>query len=81
MLHTNELPFRHVFGALDDSKSGPDTFVGLTEKILHGPESSWTVTQFEPLSVPSSFFPILHEQIVTDLSTDQFYAYNNMLST
>ena len=70
-----------MFGALDASTSGPDTFVGPIGKILHGPVSCWTITQFKPLSVPSSFFLILHEQVVTDLSTDQFYAYNIMLGT
>ena len=70
-----------MFGALGGSTSGPDTFVGPIGKILHRPVSSWTITQFKPLSVPSSFFPIHLEQVVTDLSTDQFWAYNIMLGT
>ena len=28
LLHTNELPLRHVFAALDGATSGPDTFAG-----------------------------------------------------
>ena len=76
LLHTNELSLRHVFGALDGSTSGPDTFAGPTGKKLHGPVSNWTTTRFKPLSVPSSIFPILPEQVVSDLSTDQFYACN-----
>ena len=76
MLHTNkQLSLRHVFGALDGSTSGPDTFAGPIGKILQGPVASWT-TQSKPLSVLSSLFPILSEQVVSDLSTDQFYAYN-----
>ena len=51
LLHTNELPLRHVFGALDGSTSGPDTFVGPIGKILHGPVSRCTITQFKPLSI------------------------------
>ena len=28
LLHTNELPLRHVFATLDGATSGPDTFAG-----------------------------------------------------
>ena len=71
-----------MFGAVDGSTSGPDTFVGPIGKILCGSdELSWTITQFKPWSMPSSFFPILHEQVVIDLNKDQFYAYNIMLGT
>ena len=40
LLYTNELPLRVVFGVLDGSLSGPDTFVGLIGKKLHRPVSS-----------------------------------------
>ena len=49
---------------------------GQSEIKVHGPASSWTTTQFKPFSVPSSFFPILHKQVVSNLSAGQFYAYN-----
>ena len=74
LLYTNELPLRLVFGVLDGSLSGPDTFAGPIGKKLNGPESHWTTPRFQPLSVPSSFFFILPEQVVSDLSTDQVYA-------
>ena len=46
LLYTNELPLRVVFGVLDDSFSGPDTFAGPIGKKLHRPVSSWTTTRF-----------------------------------
>ena len=48
LVHTNELPLRHVFGVFDHSICGPDTvlLLGQLEKKLHGPESSWTTTRF-----------------------------------
>ena len=46
LLYTNELPLRVVFGVLDGSLSGPDTFVGPIGKKLHRPVSSWTTTRF-----------------------------------
>ena len=47
LLHTNELPLRHVFAALDGATSGPDTFAGPIGKKIQGPVSSWPVTQFK----------------------------------
>ena len=76
LLHTNKLTLRLVFGVLESSINGLVTFAGPIEKKLYGPASSWTTTRFLPLSVPSLFFPILPEQVVSDLSTDQVYAYN-----
>ena len=46
LLYTNELPLRVMFGVLNGSLSGPDTFAGPIEKKLHRPLSSWTTTRF-----------------------------------
>ena len=46
LLHTNKLSLRHVFGVLDGSVSGPETFKGPIGKKLNGSESSWTTTRF-----------------------------------
>ena len=73
LLHTNDLTLRHVFVAHDGSTSGLDTFARPIGKKLHGLVSSWTTAQFKTLSTPSSFS--ITEQVVGDLSTDQFYAY------
>lgn len=32
LLHSNELPLRHVFAGLDGAKSGPDTFASPIKK-------------------------------------------------
>ena len=69
----NELPLRHVFATLNGSTRGPNTFTGPTEKSLHGPASTWSVSQFE--SMPTFSFPKLSAHVVKDLSDDQYYAY------
>ena len=50
-------------------------FAGPIGKNYHGPGSSWKTTHFKSLSASCSF-SILLEQVVSDLSADQFYAYN-----
>ena len=47
LLHTNELPLRHVFAALDGGNKWSDTFAGPIGKKIQGPVSSWPVTQFK----------------------------------
>ena len=80
LLHTNELPLRHVFAALDGATSGPDTFAGPIGKKILGPVSSWPVTQFKQVFVPISSFPKLPPHVIDDLSTDQYYAYKICLA-
>ena len=46
MLYTKDLPLQHVFGVLDGSIRGPDTFEEPIGKKLNGSESSWTATRF-----------------------------------
>ena len=53
LLHTNELPLRHVFGVLDGSIS-PDTVEGPIGKKLNGSESSWTT--YSNLTIANAFF-------------------------
>ena len=45
LLYTNELSLRVVFGVLDGSLSGSDTFAGPIGKKLQRPVSSWTTTR------------------------------------
>ena len=80
-LHTNDLPLRHVFGALDGSTSGPHNFVGSTEKILHGPVSSWTITQFKPNVVSVFVIFSYSSRVGCHRLEHQFYAHNIMLGT
>ena len=74
LLHTNELPLRHVFTMLDGTTNSPDTFAGPIGKCLTGDVSSWLVAaNFKSISNPK--FVQLPESVVNDLSTDQHYAY------
>ena len=74
LLHTNELPLRHVFTMLDGTTNSPDTFAGPIGKCLTGDVSNWPVaTNFKSISNPQ--FVQLPESVVNDLSTDQHYAY------
>ena len=74
LLHTNELPLRHVFTMLDGTTNSPDTFAGPIGKCLTGDVSSWPVAaNFKSISNPQ--FVQLPESVVNDLSTDQHYAY------
>ena len=75
LLHTNELPLKHVFTSLDDSTSGSDTFSVPLRKKLHGSVSNWLATNFKQPSVPLSSFPTPTLHALNDFSTDQFYAY------
>ena len=80
LLHTNELPLRHVFATLDGATSGPDTFAGPIGKKIQGPVSIWPVTQFKQVFDPISSFPKLPPHVIDDLSTDQYYAYKICLA-
>ena len=80
LLHTNELPLRHVFAALDGATSGPDIFAGPIGKKIQSPVSSWPVTQFKEVFVVIFSFPKLPLHVIDDLSTDQYYAYKICLA-
>ena len=51
LLHCNELPFRHVFQALDGKTSSPDSFSGPVGKSLKGCVSEWGIAEFVAISV------------------------------
>jgi len=73
LLHFNELPLRRVFISLDGVTKSPDSFSGPFGKRLGGCVSEWDVVKFKPL--PNQNFPVLPNDVVEDLSTDQYYAY------
>ena len=73
LLHSNELPLRHVFQALDGTTSSPDSFSGPVRKSLKGCVSEWGIAEFVAISSPD--LPILSEDLVDSLSSDQYYAY------
>ena len=73
LLHTNELPLRHIFTYLDGKTGSPETFTGPIGKKLNGVVSEWPVARFK--CIPNPDFPVIPQSIVDDLSTDQLYAY------
>ena len=66
MLHSNELPLRHLFNSLDGKTSGPRSFTGPIGKELQKCETR-AVVSFTPIEVPAIFIDN------ADLSTDQKY--------
>jgi len=78
LLHCNELPLRHVFLELDGTTKSPDSFSGPVGKRLNGKVSTWPVKNFE--SIENANFPKLPDDIVDDLSSDQYYGYRICLA-
>ena len=73
LLHLNELPLRHVFIYLDGTTKSPDKFAGPIGSQLNGNVSEWDIVKFTP--IPNATFPMLKNDVVSGLSTDQYYAY------
>ena len=73
LLHTNELPLRHVFMELDGTTNSPDSFTGSIGKQLDGCVSEWLVVKFK--NIPNVHFPDIPQSVVDELSSDQHYAY------
>lgn len=73
MLHTNELPLRHLFKTLDGSTSGPLSFSGpIGSELKHCEEKS--IVNFENIACYHDM-PELSEDVLDDLSCDQKYLY------
>ena len=78
LLHTNELSLLHVFVELDGSTKSLDAFPGSIGKKLDSNVSQWPVVTFK--SIPNPHFPMLLNDLLEDLSTDQYYAYKTCWS-
>ena len=52
LLHTNELPLRHVFTELDGTTKSPDSFSSPIGSKLDGSVSEWPVVQFKRIINP-----------------------------
>ena len=78
LLHCNELPLRHVFLELEGTTKSPDSFLGPVGKKQNGKVSTWPVKNFEPIE--NAKFPKLPDDIVNDLSSDQYYGYRICLA-
>jgi len=73
LLHCNKLPLTHVFLELDGTTKCPDSFSGPVGKKLNGKVSTWPVKNFE--AIENANFPKLPDDIVDDLSSDQYTEY------
>ena len=67
-LHTNELPFWHIFMDLYGVSTSPDSFSGPIGKRLYTSGYDWQVVNFEPFS--SLEFPQLPKEVIENLSSD-----------
>ena len=72
LLHLNELPFRHLFDAIDGKTTGPATFAGEIGKQMKNKVHQLQLVTFQAVF---SDIPQLSSQAVNDLSTDQRYLY------
>ena len=72
MLHLNELPFRHLFDAIDGKTTGPTTFAGEIGKQIKKAVHQLSPVSFQPIS---GDLRQLSPDIVKDLSADQRYLY------
>ena len=73
LLHLNELPLRHVFIAIDGPTTGPESWSGPIGSQLGGCVSDWEPVKFK--RIPNAKFPVLPNDVIDDLSSDQYYAY------
>jgi len=75
LLHCNELLHRHVFSALHGITLSPDAFSGQIGKKLSSPNfvADLPVKKFRP--IPNPNFPLIPNEVLEDLRSDQHYAY------
>ena len=69
LLHTNELPLRHLFQNLVGPTSGSFSFKGAIGKVLANVEDFKWCGNFIPILEYSKLCPL--SQVITDLSTHQ----------
>lgn len=79
MLHLNELPWRHIFVALDGPTSSHNTFQGVIGKILPRVEELEWSTKVEKVQLGPGLTE-LSEEVAADLSSDQRILYLAFMS-
>jgi hypothetical protein len=73
LLHTNELPLRHLFLTMDGATTGANTFSGRIGKAIQFCEKMPAVN-FKAI-VEGEGLPEISTEVLSDLSTDQLYLY------
>ena len=74
LLHTNELPLRHLIEELDGKTGSNNSFTGPAGRLLAGVQNLPHNPNFTPLSVGEPL-PELPPEVVSDLSWDQQFGY------
>ena len=69
-LHQNELPWKHVFSALDGTTKGPQTLSGPVGKLLQENLEDKPQVKFTPITSRIEELKI-SDDVIKDLSTDQ----------
>ena len=72
-LHTNELPLRHLFEAIDGKTSGKESWTGPLGKMLTNVLDLPLNPNFK--TITGADLPSLTDEVVSDLSADQKYLY------
>ena len=62
-----------MFTAFDGTTTSPNSFSGPIGKKVGEPVTNWPIEDFK--FTPNRNFPILSNEIINDLSADQYYAY------
>ena len=73
MLHLNELPFRHIFEAIDGRTTGPKSFEGDIGKEFNGDLRLLPVANFKQIDGCITEIPL---NVLDQLSPDQTYLYH-----
>ena len=73
-LHTNELPFRHLFQSIDGKTSGKDSFKGPIGKACKDVKKYKVKETFTAVTAGDSV-PVLSDEVMHDLSWDQKCLY------
>ena len=74
LLHTNELPLRHLFTDLDGPTTGANSSQGVIAKLLPAVADMEWNPAFKPISAGPGLEE-LPEEVFRDLSSDQKYLY------
>ena len=79
LLHTNELPLRHLLVELDGPTGSANTLTGPVGKLLPITQTLPYNPDFPPLSVGEAL-PVLPPEVIADLSWDQQFGYKFILA-
>ena len=74
MIHTNELPLRHLISTLDGKTNSSDGFTGPIRRLLKDVNDIATAESLNPI-VCTADFPNIPDLVLKEMSTDQKNCY------